>query len=296
VVESLVVATCHRVELYVVTRDLAGTEHALRQSVIDAIGADAVTSTYQYTGARAIEHLCKVASGLDSMIIGEAEIAGQIRRAAAAGRQAGTLGVFLERVVAGALRASGRARSETRIAQGALSAATAAVSIVEHALGPLDDRTVLVIGAGEAGQQALARFARRRTRRVIVASRSLYHARDAAARSGAEVADIHQLAPILSQVDAVVAATRGGAYVVGVATLVARAGRPLLAVDLSMPRALDPAIAALPGVTLRTVDDLGEVVRESVARRRREIPKVERIAYDEAQRAYAQFLRRSAVA
>jgi len=263
---------------------------------MDAVGPDAIASTYRRVGADAIEHLCRVACGLDSMIVGEAEIAGQIRRAAAAARQAGTLGVFLERVLAGALRASGRARSETRIAQGALSAATAAVSIAEHALGPLDDRTVLVIGAGEAGRQALARFTRRRTGRLIVASRSLHHARDAAARSGAEVADIHQLAPILAEADAVVAAMRGDAYVVSAEALPERAGRPLLAVDLSVPRALDPAIAALPGVTLRTVDDLGEVVRESVARRRREIPKVERIAHEEAVRAYAQFQRRREVA
>jgi glutamyl-tRNA reductase len=230
------------------------------------------------------------------MIVGEAEIAGQIRRAADAARRRRTLGPFLEGLVAGARRASGRARSETRIGEGAMSAATAAVSIVERMLGSLAAQTVLVVGAGEAGRQALARLARRQTRRLIVTSRSPYHARQAAASSGATVVDLDRIVTAIAEADAVIVATRGSSPAVDVQTCRAarqdRSTRPLVFVDLSVPRAVDPAVREVQGVSLVGVDDLGEVVRESIARRAAEVPRVERIVHDEAARAYARFAAR----
>jgi glutamyl-tRNA reductase len=292
VAELLVLSTCHRVEVMAVADDLAAAERALR---IALTGTDApVDGIYVRPGPAAQMHLARVAAGLDSLIVGEAEISGQIRRALAAGRASGTAGPVLERVVAGVLRAGGRARSETRIGQGTMSAATAAVSLLERAWGSLDGRSVLVIGAGEAGRQALARLKKRQADRLLVASRSSHHARQAAERTDAEILDLAHIPSALTFVDGVVAATRADGFLidVGECGLATRGGRSLHIVDLSVPCVVHPAVAEVAGVRLHSVDDLGDVVRESVRRREREIPAVERIVADEAARAYRQFIER----
>jgi len=280
--EYFVLSTCHRVEIYAVAADAAVAQVSLSR----VLGQEA----YVVIGPDAVRHLCRVACGLDSMVIGEAEIAGQIRRAASQAREAGTVGVLMARVLAGALRASGRARSETRIGVGALSAASAAVSMVERALGDLNDRAVMVVGAGQAGRQALSRLARIRTGSLLVASRSRHHAFQAAEKHGAEVVPIQYLAPALDRVDAVIAASQAPALVLAADDYrAARISRPHFMVDLSVPRVIDPSLAAFSNVTLRTVDDLGDIVRESAARRLKEVPRVEAIVEGEARRAYDAF-------
>lgn len=290
VAELVVLATCHRVEVLAAVRDVESATHALRRALIELDGL------YAHAGAAAVRHLSRVAAGLDSLIVGEAEISGQIRRAASAGRASGAVGPYLDRVLAGVLRASGRARSETRIAEGVLSAAAAAVSLVERTWPSLDGRTVMVVGAGEAGRQALGRLKKRRAGRLLVASRSAHHAADAAVKTGASVVALEHLGAALADVDAVIVATRASGYLLDYAMVAsacaARTDRPLEIVDLSVPRVVDPAVEHVPGARLRTVDDLGDVVRESIARRAREIPRVERIVADEAARTYQQFIAR----
>jgi glutamyl-tRNA reductase len=290
--ELLVLSTCHRVEVVAVARDARAAERELR-CALTGMDADA-DGLYVRAGRSAILHLGRVAAGLDSLIIGEAEISGQIRRAVAAGRESGLVGPILERVTAGVLRASGRARSETRVGQGTVSAATAAVSLLERAWGSLDRRTVLVVGAGEAGRQALGRLRKRRAGRLLVASRSSHHATEAAGRTAAEVVALERIASVLADVDGVIVATRAPGFLIDAddCRVRASAGRILEIVDLSVPRLVDPAASGVVGVRLQTVDDLGDVVRESVRRREREVPAVERIVADEAERTYRQFIDR----
>jgi glutamyl-tRNA reductase len=292
VAELLVLSTCHRLEVMVAAHDARLAERVLRSLL--ARGASDAAGLYVHTGQAAVLHLSRVAAGLDSLIIGEAEVSGQIRRAVAAGRERGLVGPILERVMTGVLRASGRARSETRIGQGTLSAATAAVSLLERAWGSLDGRAVLVIGAGEAGRQALLRLRKRRVGRLLVSSRSSHHARQAAERSGADVVDLARLDSTLPLVDGVIVATKASAFLVNARTCAraVAAGRALEIVDLSVPRVVNPVVSDLPNLTLHTVDDLGDVVRESVRRREREIPAVERIVADEVARTYRQFIQR----
>jgi glutamyl-tRNA reductase len=289
VAELFVVATCHRFELYAMTDDVTATERELLALVAPA--APAATSDggwYVRSGHDALLHLARVACGLDSLIVGEAEIAGQVRRAAVQAREAGALGPLLERALAGALRASGRARSETRISRGAMSAASAAVVLASDCLGSLAGRSVLVAGAGPMGRHAIARFARLRPAELFVSSRSEHHAQDAAASTGATIIPLARAPEVAAEVDLLVTALHVAEPVFGAGALRTRAGRPLLAIDLSMPRAIDPAAASLPGVTLKTVDDLGEIARRSAAERAGEIPRVEAIAREEAWRAYRQ--------
>ena len=292
VAELLVVSTCHRVEVVAVVRDVRAAERGLRLALA---GADAqIDGLYSHVGRSVILHLSRVAAGLDSLIVGEAEISGQVRRAVAVGRESGLVGPVLERVTAGVLRASGRARSETRIGQGTVSAATAAVSLLERAWGSLDGHAVLVVGAGEAGRQVLGRLRKRRAARLLVASRSAHHATDAAGRTGAEIVPLLNLDRTLSDVDGVIVATRAAEFLIDAddCRAATRSGRRLEIVDLSVPRVVDPMVSTVAGVSLHTVDDLGDVVRESVSRREREIPAVERIVADEALRTYRQFVQR----
>jgi len=282
--ELLLLSTCHRVECYGVASDLSAADAQLR-AALGAPSAEA-TALVSRIGVEAIRHLARVACGLDSVIVGEAEIAGQIRRAADVAQRAGVLGPCLQRVVAGALRASGRARAETSIGHGVTSVASAAVSLALELLGSLEDRTVLVAGAGQAGRQALARLVRMRPARLFVASRSARHAAEAASTSGAEVIALADVPDYLASLDLIVAALHAPVRLAPEGAVVDRTARPLVALDLSVPRALDPAVGAWPGVTLRTVDDLGDLARRAAARRLSEVPRVERIADEEAARTH----------
>ena len=292
VAELAVLATCHRVELYAAARDVPEAGTRLRR-MIDAVRSPRATADdemYGRTGVDVAAHLCRVACGLDSLIVGESEIAGQVRRAAALARSAGTMGPYLEAAVAGALAASGRARSETRIARGVLSAASASVALATAELGSLATRTVLVVGAGQTGRLALARAARAPHGRLIVASRSEKHAREAAAESGATPAGLGDVPALLHDADVVIAAVQTPGLVIERSicerAMAGRPDRPLLLIDLSVPRAIDPDAASIAGVDVRTVDDLGDIARASAIQRAREVPLVEAIAGDEACRAY----------
>jgi glutamyl-tRNA reductase len=287
------------VEIYAVAvdpgpaaRQITDLVDAAAPAPVGLLGAAA--GGYVRHGLDAVEHLCRVACGLDSVIVGEAEISGQIRRAASRARDAGVLGPYLEAVVAGALACSGRARAETAIARGVTSVASAGVTLGVSLLGTLAHRTVLVVGAGQAGRQALARLGRLETGRLLIASRSEHHAHEAAALSGAEAVDWDRMPALVDETDLLIAAVQAPRPVVDASRWGPRIERPLVAIDLSVPRAIDPRAADVPGVTLRTVDDLGDIARESLARRAREIPLVEAIVAEEAFRAFRRLSARAA--
>jgi glutamyl-tRNA reductase len=173
-----------------------------------------------------------------------------------------------------------------------MSAASAAVALATALAGDLQLKTTLVVGAGQTGRQALARLAKQRPARLLVASRSAHHAETAAHTAGAEVVALDALGAILPDVDVVLVALTTPGHVLTADDVSARNARPLLIVDLSVPRAVDPEVGETAGVTLRSVDDLGEIATQSATRRAREVPRVEAIARDEARRAYAKLQRR----
>ncbi|MEO8481862.1 MAG: glutamyl-tRNA reductase [Acidobacteriota bacterium] len=292
VAELAVLATCHRVEIYAVAADPSEAETRLRGMIAGAHASGPASSDeiYVLSGLDAVAHLCQVACGLDSMIVGESEIAGQVRRAAALARDAGTMGPYLEAAIAGALAASGRARSQTRIAHGVLSAASASVALATGELGSLAGRTLLVIGAGQTGRAALARAARAPHGPLIVASRSEKHAGEAASDTGATAAMLSEVPDLLGAADAVIIAVHMPGVLIDRAmcerAMRSRTGRRLLLIDLSVPRASTADVALVEGVDVRTVDDLGDIARASAAQRAAEIPLVEAIAGDESRRAY----------
>lgn len=287
--EVLVLSTCNRVEFFAATRDLREAERELRRRIALRAGEDLLApgpNRYRLTGEAASRHLCRVACGLESMLVGEAEILGQLRAAVEVARTAGTLGAILQRVVAAALNAGRRARAETGISRGALSAAGAAVTIGERHLGSLSGRAALVIGAGHTGRLALSRLVKRRCRRLILCNRSVEHAEVLARQMGAETYGLGAIPAAIAEVDLVIAAVPAPAPIVTRMSLqraVASARRhPLVIVDLGMPPTVDPEVAIEPFVTRYGVDDLRQVADETAECRRQEIPRVESIAAEEA--------------
>jgi glutamyl-tRNA reductase len=247
---------------------------------------------YIHRGLAAIRHLGRVAAGLDSLVIGEHEISGQLRRALVDARASGEAGLLIERVIHAALRAGGRVRAETGLAEGALSVAGASVAFAERFLSTLEHRAALVVGAGEVGGTVASLLARRRAA-VSIASRSFHHAGDVAARVGGTAVALADVLPTIGLSDAVFVAVRTPGWSIDAAACAAvmraRQSRPLLVLDLSVPRAVARDASRLDGLALFDVDDLGSVRLATERRRLAAVPLAERIVDDEAARAYSQF-------
>lgn len=287
--ELFVLSTCNRVEIYAATSDIGTAGIALRQAIARRTGEDLLgpgPHCYLLAGGAAVHHLCRVACGLDSMLVGEAEVLGQIRAAREIAVAAGTVGQEMDGLLSAAMTAGRRARSETGISVGALSAAGAAVALAEKRLGSLAGRGALVIGAGHAARLALTRLAKRRPGKLIVANRSTEHAEAIARLVGADVQPLDAVPRILCQVDVAIAATQSPGVIVTAeglrSVMTFDPARRLAMVDLGLPPVIEPGVGSLPGVSLDGLDDLREITDETAERRTREIPRVETIAAEEA--------------
>ena len=285
---AVVVSTCNRTELYSTTD---GGDPQLER----LLGALAATKgvqlhprlTYFLTHGEAVRHLFRVACGIDSMVLGESQILGQVRDAMSAATQAETLNGVLSRLFHCALRVGKRARSQTNIGRYAVSVGSAAVSLAKRTAGTLDGRTVLVISAGSTGKLAAHSLADSGAARVLVTNRTPERAAALARGIGGQTVPFSQLARALAQSDIVISGTGAGEFVLGpeaVAPAVAgRNGDELLLFDIAVPRDIDPAVRELPGVRLFDIDDIETVSRASLRGRRREVLRVEAHVEDEVE-------------
>jgi len=286
--EALILSTCNRVELYAFGADPARNEARLRELVRETRGLDPGETPKVAHGREAVRHLLRVAAGLDSMVLGEMQIQGQVKDAWELARAAGSCGPGLDRLLATAIHAGKRARAETAIGTGAVSVASAAVTLAIRIFGELEGRRVLVIGAGETGRLAARHFAERHPEALRVANRSP----ERAARLADEVAGRPvawgELRAALQETDVAVSATSAREPVI-TASMVAEAmagrrNRPLVLIDLAVPRDVDPLAAEGENVFLYPIDALRGVVDRSLERRREEVPRVEAIVEQEADR------------
>ena len=289
--EALIVATCNRTEFYVVHHDEVLADACVRDVVRHLRGADLLAPgalRYAAADTEAARHLFRVASGLDSMVLGDAQILGQIKDAVALAREAGTVGPLLDRLVDRALRAGKRARAETSVSGGIVSVASAAVELLRTELTSLAGRRVLVVGAGETARLVARQLGQARLSRLLIANRTLEAAADIAASVGGDALALPDIAGTLAGVDAVVSATRAPRFLVSaadVATAMAqRPNRPLVLIDLAVPRDIDPETARVPGVVAHAIDAIQRVVDATLSRRLAEVPRVERLVDDELAR------------
>jgi glutamyl-tRNA reductase len=283
-------STCNRVELYALVAE-RGETAPLVAILADAGGldpGDVASHTYRHCGFEAVRHLCRVASGLDSMVLGEPQILGQVAQALTDGRSRRVVGPVLNRVFRRAVRSGRRARSETSIGRNPASMSSVAVALAASVVGSLRDRRVLVIGLGEMGSVTVKALRSRQVREIAVANRTHTRAEELCAQWGYRAYPMDELAAALEWADVVISSTRCQHLIVdGVLArdvVARRDGRSLVFVDLAVPRDIDPAVRELPGVHLFDADDLSGNLDDGLAARRNEIPRVERIVAEEIAR------------
>jgi glutamyl-tRNA reductase len=282
--EAVCLSTCNRTELYVASADGDAAEREALRTLTDIGGGEIAAALYRLRDEAAALHLFRVAAGLDSLVPGEGEILGQVRHA----YEQGQVGAFLDRLFRQALHAGRKVRAQTAIGESPSSISSAAAALAQQVFGDLHGRTMLLIGAGKVSELAARNLRSRGATIAFVANRTVGRAEELARRVGSEARPLEEIETALGQADVVVSSTSAPGFVLSreevARTLARRKGRPLLLVDLAVPRDLDPGIHDLPGCYLYDIDDLQAVVTETLAGRRREADAAEEIVAAEADR------------
>ncbi|MBI2170657.1 MAG: glutamyl-tRNA reductase [Chloroflexi bacterium] len=285
--KGVILSTCNRTEVYTITPSAAAGLQALSAHFAAYHGVpleELEPHLYAYSQRQAVRHLFRVACGLDSLILGESQILGQVREAYAASSRAGMAGGALSRLFHQALRVGKRARRETAIGKNALSISRAAVELARRHLGDLSQKGVLVIGAGDAGALAARALADAGVTDITVANRTYARAAELAADLNGRAAPLDDLPLLLEQTDIAISATGSPGYVL-TPKLVAQArvssDRPLFLIDIASPKDVDPAVKTFTGVHLYDMDDLEAVAETNRRARQAEAKKVDAIVHQE---------------
>jgi glutamyl-tRNA reductase len=288
-VEAVVVSTCNRTEIYLAAADVAGaTALAFGELArLTGLGAGELRSVLSVvTDGQAAAHLFAVAGGLESMVVGETEILGQVRDSHRGAVEAQASGPVLDHLFRQALQTGRRIRSETSLLDLPASVPSTTTQLAERVLGSLEGATALVIGAGEMSELVLLNLVHRRCGRILLANRTFARARKLAGRFGAEPVPLERVAGALLDADLVISCTASAGIVLCAADIrraaAKRKRRPLLLLDIAVPRDLDPEIVGVRGCYLYNVDDLADVVAASRAERSREVVRARAIAREES--------------
>ena len=278
--EVALLSTCNRTELYAVTED-DGVALADWLSTHGSGNAELDAYLYRHRDAEAVRHLFRVATGLDSLVLGEPQILGQVKDAWAAAREAASLGTQLDRLFQQAFSTAKRARTDTRIGTNPVSVASAAVRLAQESFARIDDSTVLLIGAGETIELAARHLMQAKPKRLLVANRTLAHAQELATRHGGVALPLAELERHLAEADVVFSATAARDPILTrshvAAALAARKHRPMLLLDLAVPRDIAPDVAELRDAFLYTVDDLERAIEDNRRGRREAAAEAEAI-------------------
>jgi glutamyl-tRNA reductase len=292
--EAVVLSTCNRTEIYVVAEKFHGAYADLRNFLSEMAylpPEEFADHLYVEYDEDAVSHLFSVTSGLESAVVGEAEILGQVRRAWERAQEEGTTGSSLNLLFRHALEVGKRARTETGISRNIASVSTAAVAMAADRLGSLEGRRILVLGAGEMGEGMVRALASAGVDDVRIANRTWERAVELAESLGGRAVRLADLNDSLTEVDLLLTSTGASSMMLEHGDLArvmqARQGRPVLIVDVAVPRDVDPSASDLPGITLLDMDDLRTFADAGVAERRKEVAAVERIMAEELERFVA---------
>ena len=298
--EAMIVSTCNRVELYAGVDDAAALE-ALRRFLIDerSLPSSLHAHLYAHDGTDALRHLFRVASSLDSMVVGESQILGQVKDAYAIALDAGTLGPVLQRAVPRAFALAKRVRTETDVARNSASVASAAVDLAQQIFGDLKGRHVLVVGAGKMGDLSARHLKAAGIGELSVVNRTEARAVELAAKLGGKAAPWDDLDRLLTKVDIVLCSTGATEPVLRrdrvAKAMRVRKGRWLFFIDIAVPRDVDPDVGSVENVYLYDVDALERVVAQNRAARAGEAAEAEAMVDDELKRYHAHELSLGAV-
>jgi glutamyl-tRNA reductase len=287
--EAMILSTCNRMEVYARAEDDKAPDAvaAFLSSFHGRPASEITQLSYCLHESAAVQHAFRVAASLDSMVVGEPQILGQVKEAYRAAEEAGTLGSLLNALRNRTLAAAKRARTETGIGANAVSVSHVAVELARKIFGNLRDKNVLLVGAGKMSELAARRLVQGGARATVVVGRTLERAADLAAALGGRAAPLDTLRSELALADIVISGTGAPGTVIHQADVDAargaRRGRPLFLIDIALPRDVDPAVAKLPGVFLYDLDDLRAVSESNLRERRKEAVAAESMVDKEAQ-------------
>lgn len=287
--ESLIISTCNRTELYIIPSSAPQTHDNLYHLVREGKRLDDGELQIEYEtfeGFEAVRHLFSVATGIDSLMLGDIQILGQMKDVYNTGVELGMVGTIMHHACQIALKAGKRAKSETKISEGAVSVSYAAVELAEKIFGNLKGRTAMLIGAGETAELAAKDLKPKEIGKLYIANRTLERAQNLVEQIGfGEAIPLDALTQKLSQVDIVISSVGGTNYVLTrdmvAAAMKGRESSPLLIIDIGVPRNVEPGVKKTSNVFLNDIDSLNLIVEKNLDMRRAEIPAVRRVVDEE---------------
>jgi glutamyl-tRNA reductase len=289
--EGVILSTCNRMEVYTVAEEPPEAAGEVRRFLAYYHGIDQQTLAphlYDHTDADAVSHLFRVASGLDSMIVGESQILGQVRAALTAAAESQTLSSPLSRLFHRAIRTGRKVREETDVGRNALSMSYASVQLAQRVMGNLAGLRVLLIGAGEAGQMVAQALRATGAGDLMIANRTQERGEELAHSLGGRAVRLSEVGPSLASADIVIAATEAPDYVLTEDAIANanddRHGRPVFLFDLSVPRNIEPRAGSIDGVSLFNIDDLSSIAEENLEGRKEAAAEAEKIVEGEVSR------------
>jgi len=289
IAEIVIISTCNRIEVYAASNNNSFAElENLISDAHDISMEDLASHLYRYTDAEAVRHLFNVAAGLDSLVIGEPQILGQVVHALELARGIGTTGPLLSRLFQSAIRAGKRARTETAISRNPTSVSSLAAGVCERSVPDLQNAEVAILGAGEMAELAVEALRKREANHITVVNRTLGRAHELADRWHARVDTFENLEQVLTHADILIASTGAPHMIVHsnmvTAAMQQRPNRPLVLIDIAVPRDIDPEAGNIPNVHLYDIDNLNAHLEQSLAERTAEIPRVKAILAEEEAR------------
>jgi glutamyl-tRNA reductase len=295
ILEGVIVATCNRTEIYAVVDRLHLCGHYIRaflEQWFKIPRKEFNSHLYMYENDRAVEHLFRVTSGLDSMIIGETQILGQIRDAFLLAQEERATGTLFNRLFKQAITVAKRAHSETSIGESAVSVSYAAVELGKRIFGRFDDKTVMIVGAGKMSELTAQHLHANGAKEVLVVNRTLEKAEELAEKFQGSALAFDEALSRLKDADIVISSTGAEKFVITrkhiETAMAARKKKPLFLIDIAVPRDIEPASGDIPNVFLYDIDDLEGIVETNLAKRRKEAAIIEGMIADE-QEAYRQW-------
>ncbi|WP_314587096.1 glutamyl-tRNA reductase [Paenibacillus terrigena] len=297
VLECVIVATCNRTEIYVVVDRLHMCGHFIRSFMekwFQIPRQEFTNYLYIYEDDRALEHLFQVTSGLDSMVIGETQILGQMKDAFLLAQEYGATGTWFNMLFKQAITMAKRAHAETTIGEAAVSVSYAAVELGKRIFGQFSKKKVLILGAGKMSELTVKHLYANGADEVIVANRTLTRAEQLASKFNGRACSIQGGISLLHEVDIVISSTGADGFVLDVKqvqeSMKKRKNRPIFMIDIAVPRDLDPAIGSIPNVFLYDIDDLEGIVESNLELRRKEATKIDAMIAKEIE-AFRQWLK-----
>ncbi len=284
--EALLLTTCNRVEVYGVSNTWMSTDEIARCLMVKTnLNPDHYApQLYRYEDNKCVQHLFRVASGLDSMVVGESEILGQAKKAYESAKTSGAVGPYLHRLFQRAFRVAKQVRTHTDIARGAVSVGSVAVELAQRIFGKLSECKVLVLGAGETSERTTRALVSRGVTDLRVSNRSLDRARELAQTVGGRAVPFEDWAAQCREIDILLTSTASEAPLLTSEILAPmlwhRSDRPLFIIDIAVPRDVDPSVNGLEGVYLYDIDSIRSVAEQSLELRRQQVAAAEAIIAD----------------